>query len=83
MFISFYLVGSLPYSFLNAQTASETEYLITVVATISGSTAFLAVFASIFAGFKSASMYKDEVEDGSFLIMLSKPQSREKIILFK
>jgi ABC-type transport system involved in multi-copper enzyme maturation permease subunit len=43
----------------------------------------IVLFGSIFIGFKGGQVYKDEVEDGTFLIVLSKPQSRSKIILFK
>ena len=41
------------------------------------------LFASIFTAFKGAQVYRDEVEDGTFLIVLSKPQSRNQIIFYK
>lgn len=81
--IAFFLAGMLPYRLINPEKTSKESYTFTMLASISGSTAFLATFASVFGGFKSATMYKDEVEDGTFLIMLSKPQSRTKIILYK
>lgn len=43
----------------------------------------LVTFITIFSGFKAATMYKDEVENGNFLVLLSKPINRSKIILMK
>lgn len=43
----------------------------------------LVTFITIFSGLKAATMYKDEVENGNFLVLLSKPISRTKIILMK
>lgn len=58
-------------------------YMTLSVVIVSSVTSFLSIFASIFSGYKAASMYKDEVESGVFLIMLSKPSPRSKIVLFK
>ena len=41
------------------------------------------IFGSIFFAFKGSQTFKDEIEDGTFLVILSKPKSRIKIILFK
>ncbi|UUD36725.1 ABC-type transport system involved in multi-copper enzyme maturation, permease component [Mycoplasmopsis californica] len=51
-----------------------------VLTTIIGA---LTAFITIFSGFKAATMHKDEVENGNFLVLLSKPISRSKIILSK
>lgn len=43
----------------------------------------VAMLTAIWSGFKGAQVFKDEVEDGTFLIMLSKPISRKKVIFMK
>lgn len=50
---------------------------------LAGILLLIVLFGSIFIGFKGGQVYKDEVEDGTFLIILSKPQSRSRIIFFK
>lgn len=75
------LGGFVPFKF--AKTNNASEYAVLSVAIVAAITSFLGIFTSVFAGFKSATMFKDEVEDGTFLVMLSKPVSRSKIIFFK
>lgn len=79
----FILVGVVAFGSLIAGAKYVTSYASLSIILIGLTTSFMALFASIFAGFKAASMYKDEVEDGTFLIMLSKPVRRSKIIFFK
>ncbi|AZZ65686.1 ABC transporter permease [Metamycoplasma phocicerebrale] len=44
---------------------------------------YLTTFVTIYSGLKAATMCKDEIENGSFLTIISKPISRTKIILSK
>ena len=84
IFIAGFLGGCLPYITFNTDRFDATElYGATIVVVTGGITSFLAVFSSTFAGFKSATMYKDEVEDGTFLVILSKPLTRSRIIFGK
>ena len=84
VFIAGFLGGYLPYTQIATnKTNSATEYGISMMMIVSAITSFLAIFVSVFAGFKSATMFKDEVEDGTFLVILSKPISRNKIIFGK
>lgn len=84
LLIGFLLGGLVPFSTIDPTSSNAAvKYTTTVVSTIAGVTAFLSIFASVFAGFKAASMYKDEVEDGTFLVILSKPMKRSSIIFFK
>ncbi len=53
------------------------------IASYSALGAILALSIALFAGFKGAQVFRDEIEDGSFLVILSKPISRQKIILYK
>ena len=84
MAIAGFLGGYLPFSSFKYDghdaAAKYTKLTIVVVAAI---TTFLALFTSVFSGFKAATMFKDEVEDGTFLIMLSKPIDRKRILLGK
>lgn len=54
-----------------------------IINLIAGISLMMSIFMSVFSSYKSATMYKDEVEDGTFLVLLSKPQVRTKIILMK
>lgn len=84
MFLVIVIGGFLPFSLLKPDKPDAAVTYGTVsIALVAGITSFLAIFTSVFAGFKSATMYKDEVEDGTFLVMLSKPITRSKIIFFK
>lgn len=81
MILVIVLGGFVPFKFANPKT--PTVYAVICVSIVAAITSFLSIFTSVFAGFKSATMFKDEVEDGTFLVMLSKPVSRGKIIFFK
>ncbi len=82
--ISGVIGGYLPFSLINTShsDAYQTYGIISTVI-VSSITAMLSIFISIFSGFKAASMYKDEVEDGTFLVLLSKPHTRRQIIFGK
>lgn len=82
--IGFVIGGMLPFIFIDTtkQSAAST-YAKTIILTIAGITVFFAIFSAIFAGFKSATMYKDEVENGTFLILISKPMKRIHILFGK
>lgn len=83
-FISGFLGGYLPYSSLNTNSDTAAEvYSKTIVSIVAGMSTFLSLFVSVFAGFKAATMFKDEVEDGTFLVTLSKPITRGKIVFGK
>ncbi len=53
------------------------------IASYSALGSILALSIALFAGFKGAQVFRDEIEDGSFLVILSKPLSRNKIIFWK
>ncbi len=44
---------------------------------------FIVIFISIFTGFKSAQLIRGEIEDGTLLLILSKPISRQQIVFQK
>jgi len=68
---------------LAEKNVGYSSYIKQVYIIISTMTSFISVFVSIFAGFKSATLFKDEIEDGTFLVMISKPISRSRIIFSK
>lgn len=82
--IGFIIGGMLPFLFIDVtkQTAAQT-YSKAIVLTVAGITVFFGIFSAIFAGFKSATMYKDEVENGTFLVLISKPMKRIDILFGK
>jgi ABC-type transport system involved in multi-copper enzyme maturation permease subunit len=65
---------------MEGQALLEGETIGAVASSINVLTGTLAMFTAIFCGFKAAFMMRDEVEDGSFLILISKPISRNKLI---
>lgn len=82
--IGFFLGGALPMGLVDTKSSTATtDYTMAVMMSVSLASSFLAIFSSVFAGFKAASMYKDEVEDGTFLVILSKPMKRSTIIFMK
>ena len=83
--LSFILGGWLPftYGFNPDRQNAAVRYAILVIIIASMLTSFLSLFVSVFAGFKAAQMFRDEVEDGTFLVMLSKPITRRSLLLFK
>lgn len=82
--IGFVVGGYLPFAFVDVKKINAPiNYVKSIVAAIAGVTVFFGIFSAIFAGFKSASMYKDEVENGTFLVLLSKPLKRGQIIFGK
>lgn len=84
MLLIIILGGWVAFSSLETdRSQAARDYTTLSIALVAGITGFLAIFSSIFAGFKAAAMYKDEVEDGTFLVMLSKPITRSKIIFYK
>lgn len=84
IFIAGFLGGYLPSTIVDTQGAdATTDYAMQSIMVVSQITSFLAIFVSVFAGFKASAMFKDEVEDGTFLVILSKPIVRSKIIFGK
>ena len=83
-FIAGFLGGYLPYAPIKLSSPKASQvYSQVVIVAVASMTTFLSLFVSVFAGFKSATMFKDEVEDGTFLVMLSKPTNRSQIIFGK
>ena len=79
-----FISGFLPFAYMKTDRSdSAMKYAVIIVATVAGMTSFVSIFVSVFAGFKAAQMFKDEVEDGTFLVMLSKPITRSRLIFFK
>lgn len=82
--IGFMIGGYLPFAFVNVNKINAPMvYVKSIMAAIAGVSVFFGIFSAIFAGFKSASMYKDEVENGTFLVLLSKPLRRGQIVFGK
>ena len=82
-FIIVFVVGAyLPYQGMGSKTSPQ-AYGERVIMVVSSITVFMSIFASVFAGFKSATMFKDEVENGTFLVVLSKPITRTRLIIVK
>lgn len=77
------IAGYLPTHFISKVKHNPQIYARLSLIIVSSTTTFVAIFTSVFAGFKSATMYRDEIEDGSLLVMLSKPLTRRKILLSK
>ncbi len=69
----------------NFKSVAEQQYDMKTafIASYSALGSILALSIALFAGFKGAQVFRDEIEDGSFLIVLSKPLSRRKIIFWK
>lgn len=55
-------------------------YAIVSVSTIASS---LTLFSATFAAYKTSQIYKQEIEEGTFLVLISKPISRRRIIFEK
>lgn len=75
------LAGFVPFHFRKISTASD--YARTIVIVVASVSSFISLFTSVFAGFKGATMLRDEADDGTLLIMLSKPVSRQKLFFAK
>ena len=64
-------------------TTDVSRYIILSVLAVSTTTSALCIFVAVFAAFSGAKLFKDEVEDGTFLTLLSKPTTRTRIIVYK
>jgi ABC-type transport system involved in multi-copper enzyme maturation permease subunit len=79
------LIGAiLPFLFLDLQAPSVIQtyklYIVASVTTIGSATA---IVSATFAAYKSVQIYKQEIEEGTFLVLVSKPINRKKIIFEK
>ena len=82
--IAFVAGGLLPFTFFGKNVENpRLSYTVSIATVTTGITTFLCLFMSVFAGFKSVSMFKDEQEDGTLLFIVSKPVSRAKIFFSK
>ncbi len=54
-----------------------------VIATFASVTPFLVFITALFAAFKSVQLFRDEINEGSLLLVISKPISRKKLLIFK
>ena len=82
-FLIVFVVGAyMPYKQMDSGTTPR-EYAKMVITVVSSISLFMSIFTSVFAGFKAATMFKDEVENGTFLVVLSKPISRTRLIIVK
>lgn len=75
------LGGFVPFHFKKISTAAD--YARTIVIVVASVSSFISLFTSVFAGFKGATMLRDEADDGTLLIMLSKPITRQKLFFAK
>ncbi len=81
-FLIFWILG-LHWNLKNSpelQSFSETTAFVITYSTV-GST--ISLMIALFAGFKGSQVFRDEIEDGTFLIILSKPLSRKRILIQK
>ena len=79
------LIGAiLPFLFLDLQAPSIIQtyklYIVASVTTIGSATA---IISATFAAYKSVQIYKQEIEEGTFLVLVSKPINRKRIIFEK
>lgn len=82
-FLIVFVVGAyMPYKQMDSVTTPG-DYAKMVITVVSSISLFMSIFTSVFAGFKAATMFKDEVENGTFLVVLSKPISRTRLIIVK
>ena len=82
--ISFLIGGFLP--FIEVDTGKPNavnQYAHQISGIATQLTLYLSIFSSIFVGFKASQMFRDEVENGVFLVVLSKPVTRLAIIFFR
>ena len=83
-FLMMFMISYLAFNFVHDIDNMTSSIYNSFSKTFFGGVILLIILmGSIFIGFKGAQVYKDEVEDGTFLIVLSKPQNRSKIIGFK
>lgn len=82
--IGFLIGGMVPFITLDiTKDNAAKNYVKSVIGVVSGITVFFAIFSAVFAAFKAATMLKDEVENGTFLVILSKPLRRAQIVFGK
>lgn len=82
--IGFLIGGMVPFVTLDiTKDSAARNYVKSVIGVVSGITVFFAIFSAVFAAFKAATMLKDEVENGTFLVILSKPLRRVQIVFGK
>lgn len=79
------MVGAvLPLVLLDLKSASIIQtyklYIVASITTIGSSTS---IVSAAFAAYKSVQIYKQEIEEGTFLVLVSKPLSRKRIIFEK
>ncbi|MGL6125110.1 MAG: ABC transporter permease [Metamycoplasmataceae bacterium] len=79
------LIGVIfPFLFLDLEQSSIIEtyklYTVASVTTIGSGTS---IVSATFASYKAVQIYKQEIEEGTFLILVSKPINRRKIIFEK
>ena len=83
-FLMMFMISYLAFNFIHdIHNIASSTYNSFSKTFFGGVILLIILMGSIFIGFKGAQVYKDEVEDGTFLIVLSKPQNRSKIIGFK
>ena len=83
-FLMMFMISYLAFNFLhNMENITSGVYNSFSKTLFGGVILLIILMGSIFVGFKGSQVYKDEVEDGTFLIVLSKPQNRSKIIGYK
>lgn len=74
----------LPFVFLNLESSSVIQtYKIYVIASVTTLGSATSIVSAAFASYKSIQIYKQEIEEGTFLVLVSKPISRKRIILEK
>ncbi|MDK2819683.1 MAG: ABC transporter permease subunit [Mycoplasmataceae bacterium] len=84
LFIISIIGAILPLVFLDLRSPSIIQtyklYIVASITTIGSSTS---IVSAAFAAYKSVQIYKQEIEEGTFLVLVSKPLSRKRIIFEK
>ncbi len=79
------LIGAiLPFLFLDLQAPSVIQtYKLYIVASVTTLGSATSIVSATFASYKAVQIYKQEIEEGTFLVLVSKPINRKKIIFEK
>ena len=81
-FLTFWLLGQ-HWDLKNSDEIKSIAMKTAFIIDYSSPGTTICLLIAVFAGFKGAQVFRDEIEDGSFLIVLSKPLSRKRILIQK
>lgn len=74
----------MPFVFLDLSRPDiASTYQIYTIVSVSTIASAVSLFSATFAAFKATQIYKNEIEEGTFLVLISKPITRKRIIFEK